>query len=774
MEAIKLPLLPLKGQSFILFPGLAHHVDLARPGSLAAVKESLNAGKHIILGFFRRADAQKAAMADIWEVGCEAVVKSVSDLQGNAKRVFLEGVRRVRICAVSSDHDLLSCAFVPVDEPAFEMTDHLGELAMYLQSLAFGLESTTSFPPMAKPKDHKELSKFVDAVANRIASSGEEKIRLLRAADARKRIEMLHMVLAQLVERENERLAEQAAKDVEERPVGSAAPVAAAGRTETASADPKDMEIQRLRRLLQEAEMPEEARTVASNELKRLQMMSPSLGDFSVTVNYLDVMASLPWSKASADKLDIDEARRILDEDHYGLKEPKERILEFLAVRKLTAKGGGAILCLVGPPGTGKTSLGKSVARATGRVFIRTSFGGVRDEAEIRGHRRTYIGALPGRILQEMRKAKVKNPVFMLDEMDKLAKDHQGDPAAALLEVLDPEQNSTFKDNYLGLGFDLSQVFFIGTANDVYGMPPALRDRLEIVELPGYSAFAKARIARGHLIPRQQERNGLAGRDIEITDDGLGHIINAYTSEAGVRTLERCCGSIFRKLAVYAAAERDMPGPVDADMVRALLGPPKLFADKMADEPGIGISTGLAWSAHGGSILFIESVGVPGEGKVELTGNVGQVLQESAKAAHTWIRANAGLLGIDGTVADKTAIHAHIPAGATPKDGPSAGVALTASMVSLLSKVPVRNDIAMTGEISLRGRVMPVGGIVEKLLAAHRAGIREAIIPKDNSDSLAEVPEEVAKEMKIHLVDRLKDALDIALMPGGNAGNRAR
>jgi ATP-dependent Lon protease len=764
MEAIKLPFLPLKGQNFILFPALAHHLDLTRPGSLAALKGSLEAGKRIVIGFFKRHDAQSATLDNLWEVGCEAVIKNVSDLQGSAKRVFVEGIRRVRLCAITADKDMLTCAFNPIEEPRFTMTDHLGELAMYLQGLALGLESTVAFQPMSKPKEDRELSKFVDTIANRVASNGEEKVRLLRAADARKRVEMLHMLLAQLVERENERMAEQAARDATEKQTESSVSETR-GRTEATTMDAKDMEVQRLKRLLQEAEMPDEARTVATNELKRLQMMSSSTADYSVTVTYLDVMASLPWSKASVDKMDIDEARRVLNEDHYGLKEPKERILEFLAVRKLTSKSGGAILCFAGPPGVGKTSLGQSIARAMGRVFIRTSLGGVRDEAEIRGHRRTYIGALPGRILQEMRKAQIKNPVFMLDEIDKLGRESaHGDPASALLEVLDPEQNCAFKDNYLSLGFDLSQVFFIGTANDTYGMPAALRDRLEIVELPGYSAFAKVKIARSHLIPRQQEKNGLAGREVEITDDGLEHIIEAYTSEAGVRTLERHCGSIFRKLAVHAASDHDIPNPVDADMVKALLGPPKLFTERMAKSPKVGISTGLAWSAGGGSILFIESEIVPGEGKIELTGNLGQVIQESAKAAHTWIRANAKELGIDPDVANKTSIHVHIPAGGTPKDGPSAGVALAVSVTSLLSKIPVRNDIAMTGEISLRGRVMPVGGIVEKLLAAHRAGIREAIIPQDNRDSLTEIPEEIVGEMKIHLVDQLKDALDIALM----------
>jgi ATP-dependent Lon protease len=763
MEVIKLPFLPLKGHNLIVFPSLSHHIDLTRPASLAAVRGSLEAGKRIVLGFFRNNDSQQATLDKIWDVGCEALIKDVSDLQGSSKRIFVEGVRRVKLCAITADKDMLTCVVDTIEEPRFNMTEHLGELAIYLQGLALGLESTTTFKPMSKPKNDKELSKFVDMIANRVASSGEEKMRLLRAADATKRIEMLHMILTQLVERENERMAEQAAKEAVEKQNGGVSP-STSGRT-AATTDLKETEVQRLKRFLEEANLPEEAKAIADNELRRLQMMSPTSGDFSVTATYLETIASLPWSKTSTDKIDIEEAQRILDEDHFGLKEPKERILEFLAVRKLTSKSGGAILCFKGPPGVGKTSLGQSIARAMGRIFIRTSFGGVRDEAEIRGHRRTYIGALPGRILQEMRKAKVNNPVFMLDEIDKLVHESvHGDPAAALLEVLDPEQNHAFKDNYLGLGFDLSQVFFIGTANDTYGMPPALRDRLEIVDLPGYSAFAKYKIARSHLIPRQQERNGLSDRHIDITDDGLRYIIESHTSEAGVRTLEKCCGSVFRKLAVFAAADHDIPNPINVDMVKTLLGPPKLFIEKMADTPNIGISTGLAWSSHGGSILFVESAAVPGEGKIELTGNLGQVLQESAKAAHTWIRSNAKILGIDPEVANKTSIHVHIPAGATPKDGPSAGVALAVSVASLLSKKPVRNDIAMTGEISLRGRVLPVGGIVEKLLAAHRAGIREVIIPIDNKDILTEIPEEIAKEMTVHLVGQLIHALDIALL----------
>lgn len=765
MEVIKLPFLPLRG--LILFPFQEYYVDLKNPASLASVRQALEVDKRLVIGFYKGSGARsKLALADVWEVGCETMIKSLSDLEGSAKRIFLEGVRRVRINIIDTGKDLMSCVFEPIGEPAFETSDHLGELAMHLQSLALSLESTTAFPPMAKPRDSSGLSRFVDMIAFRIALSSEERIRLLRAADARKRIEMLHMVLVQLVERENERLAEQAARDVAEREGSTTAGVTSA--KPPVSADVKDTDVVRLSRLVHEAGMTDEAKAVATGELQRLQTMSTGSTEYSIMVSYLDTLAALPWSKASEDRVDIDEARRALDEDHFGLEDPKQRILEHLAVRKLTTKSGGGILCFLGPPGVGKTSLGQSIAKAMGREFIRTSLGGMRDEAEIRGHRRTYVGALLGRILQEIRRVGVKNPVFMLDEIDKLNNDRvHGDPAAAMLEVLDSEQNHSFKDNYLGVGFDLSQVFFIGTANDMYGLPPALRDRLEIVELPGYSALAKTHIARRHLIPKQKEKNGLSAYDIGILDDALAHMIEAYTSEAGVRNLERCCETVFRKLAVYAASGQELPGPVDAEMVRKLLGPPKLFRQKMADEPAIGISTGLAWSSTGGSILFIESLAMPGEGKIELTGNLGQVIQESAKAAHTWIRANAETLEIDPEVANKTSIHVHLPTGATPKDGPSAGVAMVVSVVSLLSKVPVRNDIAMTGEISLRGRILPVGGIVEKLLAAHRVGIREVIIPKDNKDSLSDVPEEVASEMRIHLVDQLEEALGIALYHGG-------
>jgi ATP-dependent Lon protease len=772
MEVVRLPFLPFGS---IMFPALGHFANLTRLMSPSSIGKVMDTGGRAIMGFHRtglpKGVSDWGFLSDFWETGCEATIKP--DSQGDLGRVLVEGVRRARLCSIMFRGDLCLCDFEPIAEPVFGMTGHLGELAMYLQSLALGLENTVAFVPMPVPRTSGEFGMFIDTLAFRIASTWEDKITLLREADARRRVEMLHMILARLVDCENERIAEQAVEDATgKRNADSAAAVVP--EKPDPPLDAKDSEVSRLSKLVEASGMSDEARIVASRELQRLRILSPTSSEYGIAVTYLDILAGLPWSRLSEDRIDIGGARGILEEEHYGLREPKERILEFLAVRKLTDKDSGAILCFSGSPGVGKTSLCASIAKAMGRVLVRASLGGVRDEAEIRGHRRTYIGALPGRILQELRRAGVRNPVFVLDEIDKLGRDNHGDPASALLEALDPEQNSSFKDNYLGVGFDLSRVLFIATANDAGGLPPALRDRLEIVEIPGYSALAKTHIARRHLIPKQMGRNGLSGREICIPDEALIHIIETYTSEAGVRVLERCCGSIFRKLAARAAEGLDVPDTVDSRMVGEFLGPPKLFAQRMADEPMVGTSTGLAWSVAGGSILFVESVLVPGAAGVETTGNLGQILQESAQVAHSWILANAGELGIDLGSLDKKTIRVHLPAGATPKDGPSAGVALAVSMVSLLSGLPVRNTVAMTGEISLRGRVMPVGGIAEKILTAHRAGIREAIIPGDNADSLSEVPEEVVGEMAIHLVARLGEALDIALVGFGNSMDRAR
>jgi ATP-dependent Lon protease len=516
---------------------------------------------------------------------------------------------------------------------------------------------------------------------------------------------------------------------------------------------------------ISKAKMPEEAEKAAKKQLERLKGMQPSSAEYTVTRTYLEWLVELPWSISTEDHIELHEVRRCLDEDHYDLDKVKKRIVEYMAVRKLKDDKKGPILCLAGPPGVGKTSLGRSVARAIGRKFVRISLGGVRDEAEVRGHRRTYVGSLPGRIIQGVKKAGTNNPVFVLDEIDKLGHDFRGDPASALLEVLDPEQNSSFSDHYLEVTFDLSKVMFIATANQLDPIPWALRDRLEIIELPGYTRQEKKHIARAFLVPKQLEEHGLGHDKCEITDDAVFEIIDGYTREAGVRNLEREIGSTCRAVAVKVAEgnaqEHEVIGP---DQVKEYLGPTK-FVSEVADrtsEPGV--ATGLAWTAVGGDILFIEATKMPGKGKLTLTGQLGDVMKESVTAALSVVRSRAQALGLDaGNFLENVDLHVHVPAGSVPKDGPSAGVTMYTALVSLLTGHPVRPDVAMTGEITLRGNVLAIGGLKEKLLAAHRAGIKRVIIPDRNVKDLIDVPDEVKREMEIHSVKRMDEVLVLAL-----------
>ncbi|MCA1815834.1 MAG: endopeptidase La, partial [Acidobacteria bacterium] len=522
-------------------------------------------------------------------------------------------------------------------------------------------------------------------------------------------------------------------------------------------------DAEQLRQRLAEADLPDEVRTEAGRELKRMEKLPAAAPDYHVIRTYLEYVLELPWKKSSEDKLDLNEARRILDEDHYGLEDIKERILEHLAVVKLRPDSKSPILCFVGPPGVGKTSLGRSIARALGRQFERLSLGGVRDEAELRGHRRTYIGALPGRIIQSIRRAGVNNPVMMLDEIDKLGADFRGDPAAALLEILDPQQNSTFRDHYLDLPFDLSRVFFIATANQLAPIPPPLRDRMEIIALAGYTDNEKLHIARQYLAPRQVTESGLKPGQFSITDDAISLIIARYTREAGVRQLERAIGGVARKAALKIAQGQATEVKVDAADIKELLGAPHFYPEEARKELPAGVATGMAWTEAGGQILFIEATLLPGGSGLTLTGQLGEVMQESARAARSYLWSHASEYGIDPEMFRSYGVHLHVPAGAIPKDGPSAGVAMTAALASLFTGRRVNHDTAMTGEITLSGLVFPVGGIKEKVLAAHRAGIRRVILPAKNEADLEDIPEEVRRELEVTLVSRIHEALDAAL-----------
>jgi ATP-dependent Lon protease len=756
----------------VVFPHMMAPFVVGRKPSVAALEAALSrADKRIFLATQCDPKVDDPGADDIYHLGVVArVVQHLQLASGNIK-VMVEGQARARVSEFISDEPCLMAkielvqAQTPSDPSIAQYMAQLTELFKEYAKLSHHL----SVEGVLASLQTRNPNQFADILSAHLSLPTNEKQKLLEAIRPLDRLQKLNDVLDVEIEKLNidRRISSRVKKQMEktQREYYLSEKIKAIneelGRTD------HQAEIEKLRQQIEESGMSEEASEKALNELRRLEGMPPISAEAGVSRNYVDWLLAVPWKGQSREIRDIVKAEKVLDEDHYGLEKAKERILEFLAVRQLVRKSSGTILCFVGPPGVGKTSLARSIARATGRKFVRLSLGGVRDEAEIRGHRRTYIGAFPGQIIQMMRKAGTVNPVLLLDEVEKMAADFRGDPAAALLEVLDPEQNSHFHDHYLDVEYDLSKVIFLCTANVTHTIPPALLDRMEVIQLSGYTHNEKAEIGKHFLAPRQIDRHGLKRFDVSFTEDAFFRLIERYTREAGVRNLEREIASVCRKLARRSLQDKLDKGAkieVTPTQVRDLLGAPKYKPRKAEKLPQVGTASGLAWTQVGGELMVTEVSLMRGKGKVTLTGQLGDVMQESARAALSYVRSRAEQLGIDTEIFEKTDVHVHVPEGAIPKDGPSAGITLATALVSAFTEIPARPDVAMTGEITLRGRALPVGGIKEKLLAAYRAGIREIILPEENEKDLEEIPEDVREELTIHLVDHMDPVLESALV----------
>jgi len=761
----RLPMMPIR--DVVIFPFMMTPFVVGRESSVRALEEAMAGDKKIFLATQHDASTDEPRPGEIYSVGCIVnIVQSLKQGDGNIK-VLVEGVERARVVSVTDDEGFFR-AIVKVSNYKVEPGQQLEALTSRVTSLFeqyVKLSQNLNYETMVAAIRVDDPGKLADTTGANLQLTIEEKQELLEIFDPIDRLtrvaEMLEIEIEKLgVERTIQgRVKRQMEKAQKEYYLNEKikAIQKELGRGEKS-------EIDELKKRIEMAGMTKDAQEKAFAELKRLENMPPMSAESTVSRNYLDWLLSVPWKKKSKEIRELKVAEETLEADHYGLEKIKERILEFLAVRKLVKTPKASILLFVGPPGVGKTSLGKSIAKATGRKFVRMSLGGVRDEAEIRGHRRTYIGALPGQILQMMKKAGTRNPVFMLDEIDKMSTDFRGDPSSALLEVLDPEQNYMFVDHYLDVEYDLSQVFFIATANVLHTIPPALQDRMEVIRLSGYTEIEKLEIAKKFLVKKQMEATGLSDAQIQFTDDGISAVIQGYTRESGVRNLEREVGNVSRKVArKIVAKESKGKVLVNADKVVELLGPAK-FRDTTTDRRNeIGATTGLAWTEVGGQILSTECILMEGKGKLTVTGKLGDVMQESAQAAFSYIRSRAHQLGLPRDFYRNIDVHLHIPEGAIPKDGPSAGITMATTICSALTKIPVRGDLAMTGEITLRGKVLPIGGLKEKLLAAHRHGINEVIVPKDNQRDLPDIPEYLRNVMKLNFVDHMDEVLKIAL-----------
>jgi ATP-dependent Lon protease len=759
--------LPLRNS--VLFPHAIMPISVGRRKTLNLLDDVVKENKLIAVVSQRNAGDDDPDTAAMFRVGTVARILKVVKLSGNNVNLIIQGLKRVRVDRFTATEPYMKASIAPLEEvvePGVELDATVRGLVDQFQRLVqISPNISSDLGDMVLSAGSGEPARLSDLAASVINVSTEEKIGLLERNNVKDRLAKLVEIVTREVELQDisSKIQSQVADEVgkTQRQYYLREQMKAIQK-ELGEEDDRQAEIDELRKKIEEAKMPEEARKAPEKELDRLAKMPPQAAEYTVSRTYMDWLVNLPWSITTDDKLDTVEAKKVLDEDHYDLEKIKDRILEYLAVRSLKKDLKGPILCFAGPPGVGKTSLGKSIARAMDRKFIRQSLGGVRDEAEIRGHRRTYIGSLPGRIIQGIKRAGTNNPVFMLDEIDKVGTDFRGDPSSALLEVLDPEQNHSFSDHYLEVPFDLSKVFFICTANVLDTIPPALRDRMEVLRLPGYTEEEKLEIARAHLVPRQIAEHGLDSEQIEITEEAIRAVTNSYTREAGVRNLDREMANVCRKVARRFVEGQTDKVTVAEETITDLLGPVRFFRELSERMDRSGVAIGLAWTQVGGEILFVESSRMRGKGKVTITGRLGDVMKESAMAALTWIRSNAEQLRLDPVLFDKSDFHIHIPAGAIPKDGPSAGVTLITSLISLLTGIPVAEELAMTGEVTLRGKVLPVGGIKEKIIAAKSAGIKRVILPTKNEKDLEDVSEPVRKALKFQFVDEVEDVLDLA------------